>query len=201
MSRDARSTVFTINVENHFWQLWGEMQLFSFMSVFPNSPRDERILLKWTHLLSEVSGWPSLTWGWDTGSWVLMLERQCDQGQRQLDNTQSLSLAWLLQEEETLQSKVNVSDRAHPFPDGQIPRGPDFHRPLFVCFPSGWFPCSFSLWKLVDWILLTTDLAQRSTHRSTYSDAKILASEHSPQPVWLWKCIGEGESWSSFILC
>jgi hypothetical protein len=54
MSRDARSPVFTINVENRFQQLWEKMKLFSFLSVIPNSPRDERTRLKWTHILSEA---------------------------------------------------------------------------------------------------------------------------------------------------
>ena len=31
------------------------------------------------------------------------------------------------------EKKVNASDRAHLFNDGQSPHGHDFHRPLFDC--------------------------------------------------------------------
>lgn len=60
------------------------------------------------------------------------------------------------------QKKENVSYRAHPFDDGQSPRGADFHRPPVACSTSRWFPCSFTLWKLMDWICLSTDLARET---------------------------------------
>lgn len=178
------------------------MQLFSFLSVFPNSPRDERTLLKWSHLLSEACGWPSRIWGWYTCSWVLMLERQGHHGQRQLNSTKSESLTCLLQEEETLHRRKRTFHteltpltmaRAHV---GLISTGPLLPALLL---DGSHAPLLYGR-KLMDWICLSTDLAQRDTCSCTYSDTEVLAYEQSSQPMWFWNCIGEGDNWPLFIL-
>lgn len=112
----------------------------------------------------------------DLGVGYLMLERQGHQGQMQLDSTESLSLACLLQEEEILQRrKQMVQTELTPFMMARAHVSLISTGPLFACSTSGWVPCSFTLWKLMGWICLTPDLAQRDTCSSTYSDAEVLA--------------------------